>query len=65
MTPSDRSGDANRPTPGPRGAEDRSEADFLADPAADEALKRELLHEALELDDLNDRIAPMSDDTDG
>ncbi len=65
MTHSDPAGDANRPTADPPVAEDRGEADFLADPAADEALKRELLHEALAFDDLNDRIAPMSDDTDG
>ena len=65
MTHSDPAGDANRPKPGPPVAEDRGEADSLADPAADEALKREFFHEALAFDDLNDRIAPMSDDTDG
>ena len=56
---------ANRPKRGPRGSEDCGEADSLAtDPAADEALKRELLHEALDFDDRNDRIAQRMGDMD-
>ena len=42
-----------------------SETHCLAKRATDEALKRELLREAVEWDDLNDRLAPMSDDTEG
>lgn len=36
----------------------------IAADAAKTALKRQLLDEALYFDDLNDRAAPMSDDTD-
>ena len=42
-----------------------TEADSLAKQATDDALKRELLREAVEWDDLNDRIVQMSDDTEG
>jgi hypothetical protein len=42
-----------------------SEADGPAKRATDDAWKRELLREAVEWDDLNDRIAPIGDDTEG
>jgi hypothetical protein len=41
------------------------EADSPAERAMDEAFKRELLREAAEWDDLNDRIASINDDTEG
>ena len=42
-----------------------SEAEGLAKRATDDDFKRELLREAVEWDDVNDRIVPISDDTEG
>jgi len=63
MTHADSTGAANRPEPCPPGKEHHGEADLLADPAAKEASKQELLREALELDDFQDRITLISHDT--
>ena len=63
MTHADPTDEADCPNPCPPGAEDHGEANLLADPAGKEALKQELLREALEFDDFQDRIALISDDT--
>ena len=64
MTHVDPTDEANCPKPCPPGEENHGEADSLADPVAKEALKQELLREALEFDDFQDRIALISDHTD-
>jgi len=55
MTHADSTNQANRLAPCPPGPEDHSEPD--------EALNQELLREALELDDFQDRITLVSHDT--